>query len=42
VGSVTEAISQNLKSTASGHAQYYGLMMAAGVLLAIAIAVFSH
>jgi multicomponent Na+:H+ antiporter subunit D len=42
VGSVTEAISQNLKSAASGHAQYYGLMMAAGVLLAIAIAVFSH
>jgi multicomponent Na+:H+ antiporter subunit D len=42
VGSVTDAVSQSLKMTANGHAQYYGLMMAAGVLVAIAIAVFAR
>ena len=41
IGSVTDGLSQNLRMTASGHAQYYGLMMAAGVLVAIAIAIFA-
>ena len=41
VGSVTDVVSQNLKIAVTGHAQYYGLMMAAGVLMAIAIAIFA-
>jgi multicomponent Na+:H+ antiporter subunit D len=40
VGGLTEALSQRLRGTASGHAQHYGLMMAAGVLVALALAVF--
>ena len=41
IGNVTDAVSQSLKMAATGHAQYYGLMMAAGVLMAIAIAMFA-
>jgi multicomponent Na+:H+ antiporter subunit D len=40
VGRVTEALSGDLRLTVTGNAQYYGLIMAAGVLLAIAFAVF--
>jgi multicomponent Na+:H+ antiporter subunit D len=42
IGSITDAVSQSLKMAATGHAQYYGLMMAAGVLMAIAIAMFAR
>jgi multicomponent Na+:H+ antiporter subunit D len=42
VGNITDAVSQSLKMVVSGHAQYYGLMMAAGVLMAIAIAMFAR
>jgi multicomponent Na+:H+ antiporter subunit D len=42
IGSVTDAVSQSLRITVTGHAQYYGLMMAAGVLMAIAIAMFAR
>jgi multicomponent Na+:H+ antiporter subunit D len=42
IGSVTDTVSQSLRMAVSGHAQYYGLMMAAGVLMAIAIAVFAR
>ena len=41
VGNITDVVSQNLKMAVTGHAQYYGLMMAAGVLMAIAIAMFA-
>jgi hypothetical protein len=41
VGHLTEAMSQSLRTKVSGHAQYYGLIMAAGVLAALALAVFS-
>ncbi len=41
VGNITDVVSQHLKMTVTGHAQYYGLMMAAGVLMAIAIAMFA-
>ena len=41
-GSVTDAVSQSLKLAVTGHAQYYGLIMAIGVLTAIAIAVFGR
>jgi multicomponent Na+:H+ antiporter subunit D len=40
VASLTQALSQNMSLGVSGHAQHYGLIMAAGVLAAIAIAVF--
>ena len=40
VGRLTQALSQRLRFAESGHAQHYGLIMAAGVLLAIAFAVF--
>ena len=40
VGQVTEAVSRGLTIAVSGHAQYYALVMAAGVLIAIALAVF--
>jgi multicomponent Na+:H+ antiporter subunit D len=40
VGSLTQALSQRLRFTESGHAQHYGLFMAAGVLVAIAFAIF--
>jgi multicomponent Na+:H+ antiporter subunit D len=42
IGSVTDTVSQSLRMAVSGHAQYSGLMMAAGVLIAIAIAVFGR
>jgi hypothetical protein len=42
VGQLTQAMSQSLRATVSGHAQYYALIMAAGVLGAIALAVFSR
>jgi multicomponent Na+:H+ antiporter subunit D len=42
IGNVTDAVSQSLKLAVSGHAQYYGLVMAAGVLMAIAIAFFAR
>jgi multicomponent Na+:H+ antiporter subunit D len=41
IGSVTGAVSESLKMAVTGHAQYYGLMMAAGVLMAIVIAVLA-
>ncbi|MSO56758.1 MAG: Na(+)/H(+) antiporter subunit D [Acidobacteria bacterium] len=42
IGRLTQTVSESLRMTVSGHAQYYGLLMAAGVLMAIAIAVFSR
>jgi multicomponent Na+:H+ antiporter subunit D len=42
IGNVTDAASQSLKLAVSGHTQYYGLVMAAGVLMAIAIAFFAR
>ena len=42
IGNITDAVSQRLKMVVTGHAQYYGLMMAAGVLMAIAIAMFAR
>jgi multicomponent Na+:H+ antiporter subunit D len=42
IGRVTDALSQSLKLAVTGHAQHYGLMMAAGVLLAMAIALFAR
>ena len=42
VGRVTQAVSENLRTTLSGHTQYYALLMAAGVLVALALAVFSR
>ncbi|OLC48034.1 MAG: Na(+)/H(+) antiporter subunit D [Acidobacteria bacterium 13_1_40CM_65_14] len=41
VGRVTQATSRGLSSAVSGHAQHYGLIMTAGVLAAIAIAIFA-
>jgi multicomponent Na+:H+ antiporter subunit D len=41
VGRLTETVSRGLSIGVSGHAQHYGLIMAAGVLIAIAIALFS-
>jgi multicomponent Na+:H+ antiporter subunit D len=40
VGRLTQTLSQLLRLTVSGQAQYYGLIMALGVLVAIALAVF--
>ena len=42
IGNITDAVSQRMKMAVTGHAQYYGLMMAAGVLMAIAIAIFAR
>ena len=42
IGNITDAVSQSLRMAVTGHAQYYGLIMAAGVLMAIAIAVFAR
>jgi multicomponent Na+:H+ antiporter subunit D len=42
IGNITDVVSQSLKMAATGHAQYYGLMMVAGVLIAIAIAMFAR
>ena len=40
VGLVTQGLSRDLSGAVSGHAQHYGLIMAAGILAAIALAVF--
>ena len=40
VGRLTQTLSQGLRIAVSGHAQHYGLIMAAGILAAIALAVF--
>ncbi len=42
VGRLTQALSAGLSATVTGHTQYYGLLMAAGVLVAIALAVFDR
>jgi hypothetical protein len=41
VGRMTETLSQDLSMSVSGHAQYYALIMAAGVLAAIAFVIFA-
>jgi multicomponent Na+:H+ antiporter subunit D len=38
VGRLTQAFSQTLRTTVSGNAQHYGLLMAAGVVLLLALA----
>ena len=40
VGRLTQSVSRGLSMAVSGHAQYYALVMTAGVLVAIALAVF--
>ena len=40
VGRLIQAVSQILKTTVSGNAQHYGLIMAAGVLALLARAMF--
>jgi multicomponent Na+:H+ antiporter subunit D len=40
VGGLTEALSRVMSTAVTGHAQHYALVMAAGVLAAIVIAVF--
>jgi multicomponent Na+:H+ antiporter subunit D len=40
VGRLTQALSRGLSLAVSGHAQHYGLIMAVGILAAIALAVF--
>jgi multicomponent Na+:H+ antiporter subunit D len=40
VGRLTQALSQFLRTKVSGNAQHYGLMMAAGVLTLLALALF--
>ena len=42
IGNITDAMSQRLKMLVTGHAQYYGLLMAAGVLMAMAIALLAR
>jgi multicomponent Na+:H+ antiporter subunit D len=42
IGNTTGAVSQSLKLVVTGHAQHHGLMMAAGVLIAMAIALFAR
>jgi len=41
VARLTQSLSQALRTKVSGHAQHYGLIMAAGILAAIAMAVFT-
>ena len=41
VGRLTQAFSQILKTTASGNVQHYGLIMAAGVLALLALALIA-
>jgi multicomponent Na+:H+ antiporter subunit D len=41
VGRLTETVSRRLSMAVSGHTQYYALVMTAGVLIAIALAVFA-
>jgi multicomponent Na+:H+ antiporter subunit D len=40
IGRLTEEISRDLTVTVSGHVQRYGLIMAAGILVVVAVAVF--
>jgi multicomponent Na+:H+ antiporter subunit D len=40
IGRSTQTLSEVLKTAVNGHAQHYGLIMAAGVLLILALAVF--
>jgi multicomponent Na+:H+ antiporter subunit D len=40
VGRLTQAVSRSLSVAVSGHAQHYGLIMAVGILLAIALMLF--
>ena len=42
VGRLTQALSGGLRTAVSGHTQHYGLIMAAGVLAALALAVFGR
>jgi len=42
VGRLTQAVSGGLSTTVTGNTQHYGLLMAAGVLAAIALAVFGR
>ena len=42
VGRLTQAVSGGLSTMVTGNTQYYGLLMAAGVLAAIALAVFGR
>jgi multicomponent Na+:H+ antiporter subunit D len=42
IGNVTDRASQRLRPAVTGHAQFYGITMAVGVLIAIAIAVFAR
>jgi multicomponent Na+:H+ antiporter subunit D len=42
IGHLTQTVSESLRTTTSGHAQYYALIMATGVLAAIALAVLSQ
>ena len=41
VGRSTQTFSQVLKTAMSGHAQHYGLIMAAGVLVLLALAMLT-
>jgi multicomponent Na+:H+ antiporter subunit D len=41
VGRLTETLSQVLKTAVSGHAQHYGLLMAAGILALLALVVLA-
>jgi multicomponent Na+:H+ antiporter subunit D len=40
VGRLIQTVSQNARMAVSGHAQHYALLMAAGILAALAIAIF--
>jgi multicomponent Na+:H+ antiporter subunit D len=40
IGRLTQILSGDLRTAVTGHAQHYGLMMAAGILAAMALAVF--
>jgi multicomponent Na+:H+ antiporter subunit D len=40
IGRLTQSVSQGMRVAVSGHAQHYGLLMAAGVVIAVALAVF--
>ena len=42
IGELTQTVSWGLRTMVTGNAQYYGLIMAAGVLAAIALAVFAR
>ncbi len=42
IGQGTRAMSERLQATVTGHAQYYALVMTAGVLAAIALVVFTR